>query len=156
MDCPWEKMVYWATLTRCADMDVEERRTLCRAFFLLKLTMGRTPVSLGKSRIKEKPNLRCRKMASASAYKMWNQWDGVEKVTGLHIPRPCAQRSQKSVGQSAGRTEPPNHPGGSIILCFGMQMTRWYRMSSIYCATVSTAFFFFVFSTNERNVYTHP
>lgn len=37
-------------------------------FFRLKLIIGRTPVSFGKRRTNENPNLRCRKTSSASDY----------------------------------------------------------------------------------------
>ena len=42
--------------------------TRVTVFFLRRLTIGLTPVSLGNNLTKEKPSFRCRKISAASAY----------------------------------------------------------------------------------------
>ena len=48
--------------------------TRVTAFFLRRLTIGLTPVSLGNNLTKEKPSFLCRKISAASAYLIFHNY----------------------------------------------------------------------------------
>ena len=67
IDCSvvYEPYVHGEKDIRCSFQDEHTRVTV---FFLRRLTIGLTPVSLGNNLTKEKPSFRCRKISAASAY----------------------------------------------------------------------------------------